>query len=34
MADVVKNTAQLPIEDRRAIARYLKAQPPRPTPRP
>ncbi|MFC7540694.1 c-type cytochrome [Siccirubricoccus deserti] len=34
MADVVINTAELPIEDRRAIARYLKAQPPRPTPRP
>jgi mono/diheme cytochrome c family protein len=34
MADVVTNTAVLPIEDRQAIARYLKAQPPRPTPRP
>ncbi|EJC84037.1 cytochrome c, mono- and diheme variants family [Rhizobium leguminosarum bv. trifolii WSM2297] len=34
MADVVKNTAELPEEDRIAIARYLKSLPPRPTPHP
>ncbi|WP_456717142.1 c-type cytochrome [Bradyrhizobium sp. USDA 4353] len=34
MADVVTNTAQLPQADRDAIAAYIKALPPRPTPKP
>jgi len=34
MADVVMNTSQLPEDDRRAIARYVKALPPRETPPP
>lgn len=34
MADVVKNTSELPEADRIAIARYLKSLPPRPTPHP
>jgi len=34
MTDVVTNTAMLPPSDRRAIAVYLKALPPRPTPHP
>ncbi|WP_149538690.1 c-type cytochrome [Siccirubricoccus phaeus] len=34
MADVVLNTASLPEADRAAIARYLKSQPARETPRP
>jgi len=34
MADVVTNTAQLPQEDRDAIAAYVKALPARPTPKP
>ncbi|MBY3179519.1 c-type cytochrome [Rhizobium leguminosarum] len=34
MADVVTNTAQLPQDDRNAIARYIKSLPPRPTPHP
>jgi len=34
MADVVINTSQLPEDDRRAIARYVKALPARETPRP
>ncbi|WP_426954384.1 c-type cytochrome [Muricoccus radiodurans] len=32
MADVVRNTAALPEADRRAIATYIRAQPPRETP--
>jgi MYXO-CTERM domain-containing protein len=34
MADVVTNIAALPVEDRRAIATYLKSLPKRPTPAP
>ncbi|CCD94276.1 Diheme cytochrome c-type [Bradyrhizobium sp. ORS 375] len=34
MADVVINTAQLPQQDRDAIAAYIKALPARPTPKP
>jgi mono/diheme cytochrome c family protein len=34
MADVVLNAAQLPQSDRDAIARHIKALPPRPTPHP
>ncbi|EJC64679.1 cytochrome c, mono- and diheme variants family [Rhizobium leguminosarum bv. viciae WSM1455] len=34
MADVVVNTADLPQDDRDAIARYVKSLPPRPTPHP
>jgi hypothetical protein len=34
MTDVVTNTALLPQSDRDAIARYIKALPPRPTPHP
>ncbi len=34
MADVVRNTSELPDADRVAIARYLKSLPPRPTPHP
>jgi mono/diheme cytochrome c family protein len=34
MADVVTNTATLPDSDREAIARYIKALPPLPTPHP
>jgi mono/diheme cytochrome c family protein len=34
MADVVSNTASLPESDRDAIASYVKALPPRPTPPP
>jgi mono/diheme cytochrome c family protein len=34
MVEVVKNTAMLPQEDRRAMAVYLKSLPPRPTPHP
>jgi mono/diheme cytochrome c family protein len=30
MAEVVKNTAQLPEADRRAMATYIKSLPPRP----
>jgi mono/diheme cytochrome c family protein len=34
MLDVVSNTATLPEQDRRAIARYIKSLPPRETPKP
>lgn len=34
MLDVLTNTAMLPEDDRRAIARYVKSLPPRPTPKP
>jgi mono/diheme cytochrome c family protein len=34
MADVVINTASLPLEDRQAIADYILSLPPRPTPQP
>jgi hypothetical protein len=34
MADVVLNTASLPLADRQAIAEYILALPPRPTPQP
>jgi hypothetical protein len=34
MADVVTNTAMLPDSDREAIARYVKALSPLPTPHP
>ncbi len=34
MTDVVANTASLPESDRRAIARYIKSLPARPTPKP